>query len=110
MTPSVRRSRSKQALFTPYRMGDLVLLNRIVMAPLTRMRARSHDLLRAGLPAHSTGNRYFERVSVRGLILSRSPDRLIEHRLRHGACSGHGDVAGVNVSRHHRAVVEQPEL
>ena len=28
-----------QPLFTPYRMGDLDLPNRIVMAPLTRMRA-----------------------------------------------------------------------
>ena len=32
-----------QPLFTPYRMGDLVLPNRIVMAPLTRMRAQPHD-------------------------------------------------------------------
>jgi hypothetical protein len=30
---------SNQPLFTPYRMGDLDLPNRIVMAPLTRMRA-----------------------------------------------------------------------
>jgi 2,4-dienoyl-CoA reductase-like NADH-dependent reductase (Old Yellow Enzyme family) len=30
---------SNQSLFTPYRMGDLDLPNRIVMAPLTRMRA-----------------------------------------------------------------------
>ncbi len=34
---------SNQPLFTPYRMGDLDLPNRIVMAPLTRMRAESHD-------------------------------------------------------------------
>jgi hypothetical protein len=33
---------SNQPLFTPYRMGDLDLPNRI-MAPLTRMRAQSHD-------------------------------------------------------------------
>jgi hypothetical protein len=32
-----------QPLFTPYQMGDLDLPNRIVMAPLTRMRAQSHD-------------------------------------------------------------------
>jgi len=32
-----------QPLFTPYRMGDLDLPNRIVMAPLTRMRAQPHD-------------------------------------------------------------------
>jgi 2,4-dienoyl-CoA reductase-like NADH-dependent reductase (Old Yellow Enzyme family) len=30
---------SNQPLFTPYRIGDLDLPNRIVMAPLTRMRA-----------------------------------------------------------------------
>jgi 2,4-dienoyl-CoA reductase-like NADH-dependent reductase (Old Yellow Enzyme family) len=34
---------SNQPLFMPYRMGDLNLPNRIVMAPLTRMRAQSHD-------------------------------------------------------------------
>ena len=31
------------ALFTPYTAGDLVLKNRIVMAPLTRNRARPED-------------------------------------------------------------------
>jgi hypothetical protein len=30
-------------LFTPYRMGGLDLPNRIVLAPMTRMRARSDD-------------------------------------------------------------------
>jgi len=34
---------SAQPLFTPVRMGDLDLLNRIVMAPLTRLRARPID-------------------------------------------------------------------
>jgi N-ethylmaleimide reductase len=34
---------SNQPLFTPYRMGDLDLPNRIVMAPLTRMRAQPHN-------------------------------------------------------------------
>ena len=32
---------SVQPLLTPVRMGDLDLPNRIVMAPLTRMRARA---------------------------------------------------------------------
>jgi N-ethylmaleimide reductase len=32
-------ARTQQALFTPVRMGKLELRNRIVMAPLTRMRA-----------------------------------------------------------------------
>ena len=44
---------SNQLLFTPYRMGDLDLPNRIVMAPLTRMRAQSlqfrHGYLSAAL-------------------------------------------------------------
>jgi hypothetical protein len=34
---------SNQPLFTAYRMGDLDLPNRIVMAPLTRMRAPRLD-------------------------------------------------------------------
>ena len=34
---------SVQPLFTPVRMGDLDLPNRIVMAPLTRMRAGPID-------------------------------------------------------------------
>jgi NADH:flavin oxidoreductase / NADH oxidase family len=34
---------SDQPLFTPFRMGDLDLPNRIVMAPLTRMRAHPLD-------------------------------------------------------------------
>jgi len=34
---------SNQPLFAPYRMGDLDLSNRIVMAPLTRMRAQPQD-------------------------------------------------------------------
>ena len=32
---------SEQPLLTPYQLGDLQLANRIVMAPLTRMRAWS---------------------------------------------------------------------
>ena len=36
---------SVQPLFTPLRMGDLDLPNRIVMAPLTRMRAIAEPLL-----------------------------------------------------------------
>jgi hypothetical protein len=36
---------SVQPLFTPVRMGDLDLPNRIVVAPLTRMHARSRSRL-----------------------------------------------------------------
>ena len=40
-----------QPLFTPYRMGDLILPNRIVMAPLTRMRAQPHEAV-SGIRDH----------------------------------------------------------
>jgi NADH:flavin oxidoreductase / NADH oxidase family len=47
---------SIQPLFTPVRMGDLYLPNRIVMAPLTRMRAGPIDhvptALTRGLAVH----------------------------------------------------------
>jgi hypothetical protein len=47
---------SAQPLFTPVRMGDLDLPNRIVMAPLTRMRAGPIDhvptALTRGLAVH----------------------------------------------------------
>jgi N-ethylmaleimide reductase len=46
---------STQPLLTPYRMGDLDLPNRIVMAPLTRMRAQPHDHVPMTLQAESKG-------------------------------------------------------
>jgi N-ethylmaleimide reductase len=52
-------------LFTPARMGSLELPNRIVMAPLTRMRARSHDQVPTALQAEH----YAQRASA-GLIVS----------------------------------------
>ena len=42
---------SVQPLFTPVRIGDLDLPNRIVMAPLTRMRAGSIDHVPTALQA-----------------------------------------------------------
>src|SRR6202020_152071 len=56
---------SNQPLFTPYRMGDLDLPNRIVMAPLTRMRAQSHDHVPTTLQAEY----YVQRASA-GLIIT----------------------------------------
>jgi N-ethylmaleimide reductase len=56
---------SKQPLFTPYRMGDLDLPNRIVMAPLTRMRAQSHNHVPTALQA----GYYAQRASA-GLIVA----------------------------------------
>src|SRR5271170_5943186 len=64
---------SVQPLFTPVRMGDLDLPNRIVMAPLTRMRARSTD----HVPTELQAQYYAQRVSA-GLIVAEakaiSPD------------------------------------
>src|ERR1700727_1680612 len=56
---------SNQPLFTPYRMGDLDLPNRIVMAPLTRMRAQSHD----HVPTNLQAEYYAQRASA-GLIIT----------------------------------------
>src|ERR1700726_2037593 len=54
-----------QPLFTPYRMGDLDLPNRIVMAPLTRMRAQSHDHVPTTLQAE-----YYAQRASAGLIIT----------------------------------------
>ena len=60
-------------LFTPYRMGDVHLPNRIVMAPLTRMRARSDDHVPTALQAE-----YYAQRATAGLIVTEgvaiSPD------------------------------------
>ena len=57
--------KSNQPLFTPYRMGDLDLPNRIVMAPLTRMRAQSHDHVPTALQAE-----YYAQRASAGLIIA----------------------------------------
>jgi N-ethylmaleimide reductase len=54
-----------QPLFTPYQMGDLDLPNRIVMAPLTRMRAQSHDHVPTTLQAE-----YYAQRASAGLIIA----------------------------------------
>jgi 2,4-dienoyl-CoA reductase-like NADH-dependent reductase (Old Yellow Enzyme family) len=54
-----------QPLFTPYRMGDLDLPNRILMAPLTRMRAQSHDHVPTTLQAE-----YYAQRASAGLIIT----------------------------------------
>jgi N-ethylmaleimide reductase len=54
-----------QPLFTPFRMGDLELPNRIVMAPLTCMRARPIDHVPTALQAEH----YAQRASA-GLIVA----------------------------------------
>src|SRR6201988_1538071 len=55
---------SNQPLFTPYRMEHLDLPNRIVMAPLTRMRAQSHDHVPTTLQAE-----YYAQRASAGLIV-----------------------------------------
>ena len=64
---------SIQPLFRPYRMGSLDLPNRIVMAPLTRMRARSDDHVPTSLQAE-----YYAQRAAAGLIITEataiSPD------------------------------------
>ena len=56
---------SNQPLFTPYRMGDLDLPNRIVMAPLTRMRAQPDDHVPTTLQAE-----YYAQRASAGLIIT----------------------------------------
>ena len=56
---------SVQPLFTPVRMGDLDLPNRIVMAPLTRMRAGSTDHVPTALQAE-----YYAQRASAGLIVA----------------------------------------
>jgi N-ethylmaleimide reductase len=54
-----------QPLFTPHRMGELDLPNRIVTAPLTRMGGRSHDHIRTTLQAE-----YYAQRASAGLIIA----------------------------------------
>src|SRR6266436_7625785 len=56
---------SVQPLFTPLRMGDLDLPNRIVMAPLTRMRAGSMYHVPTALQAE-----YYDQRASDGLIVA----------------------------------------
>ncbi|MEV5080003.1 alkene reductase [Streptomyces sp. NPDC056159] len=56
---------STQPLLQPYRMRDLPLANRMVMAPLTRSRARNRDLLPGDLHAQ-----YYAQRASAGLIIS----------------------------------------
>src|SRR3984957_7249506 len=61
----VRARESSQPLLTPYRMGDLDLPNRIIMAPLTRMRANPDD----HVPTILQAEYYAQRASA-GLIIA----------------------------------------
>src|ERR1700680_2795039 len=64
--PKVRHAReSSEPLLTPYRMGDLDLPNRVIMAPLTRMRANPDD----HVPTILQAEYYAQRASA-GLIIA----------------------------------------
>jgi N-ethylmaleimide reductase len=54
-----------QAILQPYRMGDLTLPNRVVMAPLTRSRATDPDLAPTDLQVQ-----YYSQRASAGLIIS----------------------------------------
>src|ERR1700684_4694002 len=56
---------SSEPLLTPYRMGDLALPNRVIMAPLTRMRANPDD----HVPTILQAEYYAQRASA-GLIIA----------------------------------------
>jgi len=59
-----------QPLLTPVRMGDLLLPNRIVMAPLTRMRAANPG----HVPTELHAEYYAQRASA-GLIIAECTER-----------------------------------
>ncbi|HWO28699.1 MAG TPA: alkene reductase [Candidatus Acidoferrum sp.] len=64
--PKVAHAReSSGPLLTPYRMGDLDLPNRVIMAPLTRMRANPDD----HVPTMLQAEYYAQRASA-GLIIA----------------------------------------
>ena len=64
--PKVAHAReSSRPLLTPYRMGDLDLPNRVIMAPLTRMRADPDD----HAPTILQAEYYAQRASA-GLIIA----------------------------------------
>src|SRR5260370_28187886 len=64
--PRITHAReSSQPLLTPFRMGDLDLPNRVIMAPLTRMRATPDD----HVPTMLQAEYYAQRASA-GLIIA----------------------------------------
>jgi N-ethylmaleimide reductase len=64
--PQVTHAReSSEPILTPYRMGELALPNRVIMAPLTRMRANPDD----HVPTMLQAEYYAQRASA-GLIIA----------------------------------------
>lgn len=65
LTPIDRLRKDERLLFKPFQFGDLKLSNRIVMAPLTRMRANNPD----GVP-NALMRDYYEQRATAGLIIT----------------------------------------
>lgn len=57
---------TKQAILTPYIMGDLELPNRLVMAPLTRSRANNND----NAPTEDLHVPYYTQRATAGLLIT----------------------------------------
>jgi hypothetical protein len=99
---------SVQPLFTPVRMGDLDLPNRIVMAPLTRMRAGSIDHVPTALQAEyyaqraSAGPIVAEAtaISPEGFGWADTPDYGVQNRCGDGAKSPTPCMPPVAASSH----------
>jgi NADH:flavin oxidoreductase / NADH oxidase family len=93
---------SVQPLFTPVRMGELDLPNRIVMAPLTRMRAGPIDHVPTALQAE-----YYAQRASAGLIVAEAtaisapitPCGKAEDILPRAAYLGHGWTAYAALTR-----------
>ena len=56
---------SKSILFQPYTLGDIVLNNRVVMAPMTRSRSNNEGNVATALTA-----KYYEQRATAGLIIT----------------------------------------
>ena len=65
---------NKADLFTPIQLGNLTLPNRIIMAPLTRMRAREGNV-----PTKLNATYYAQRASA-GLIISEAAQVSLQGR------------------------------
>lgn len=61
---TVNIANTQQPLFTPVRMGKLELPNRIVMAPLTRMRAANPEHAPTELHAEYYAQRWISGASI----------------------------------------------
>ncbi|WP_296102677.1 alkene reductase [uncultured Corynebacterium sp.] len=74
MTQDVSGASGHPALFTPLRLGEMELPNRIVMAPLTRLRASTD-----GMPTSLMTTYYRQRASM-GLIVTEGTWPVLEGR------------------------------